>query len=47
MWTLRNMKNGDVMRFDDASVCIAVFNLMKREGYSMSVLSPDGTTILL
>jgi hypothetical protein len=45
MWKLRNAKNGDTFRFDEASTCMAVFEIMKREGYSLSVVSPDGTVV--
>lgn len=45
MWTLRNTKNKDEMRFDEAATCMAVFEIMKRDGYRMSVIAPDGTTV--
>lgn len=45
MWTLSNTRNGDKIRFDEGDLCMAVFDLMKREGYRVSVTSPDGTIV--
>lgn len=45
MWKVRNAKNQDTMRFDEAAVAMAVFEIMKREGYAVCLVSPDGTTV--
>ena len=34
----------DTMRFDDAPTCMAVFDIMKREGYRY-IIAPDGTIV--
>lgn len=45
MWKVRNSKNQDTMRFDDAETAKAVFDIMKREGYRVFLVAPDGTTV--
>lgn len=45
MWKLRNIKNGDEIRFDDASTCVAVFDIMKRDGYAVVIIEPNGITV--
>lgn len=45
MWTVRNSKNQDAMRFDEAATAMAVFEIMKREGYRCLLISPDGTIV--
>lgn len=45
MWTVENYKNKDKMRFDEAALALAVFELMKKEGYYVFLRSPDGTIV--
>lgn len=45
MWKVQNTKNGDVMRFDEASTAKAVFEIMQRDGYRCFLVSPDGTVV--
>ena len=45
MWKLQNTKNGDTLRFDEASTAAAVFEIMKRDGYHCFVIAPDGAVV--
>ena len=45
MWKVQNSKNQDAMRFDEAATAVAVFEIMKREGYRVVLVSPDGTVV--
>lgn len=45
LWKVVNSKNQDSMCFDEASTAVEVFEIMKKEGYQVSLIAPDGTTV--
>ena len=45
MWKVVNSRNQDTMRFDEAATAMAVFEIMKRDGYCVRLVTPCNVTV--